>query len=268
MLATALIVFREVFEAALIVGIVLAATRGVASRNTWIAIGIAGGVIGAGLVAAFASTIADAAQGFGQELFNAAVLFIAVAMLAWHQVWMNRHGREIAAQMTTMGKAVSEGGQPLYVLAIVVGVAILREGSEAVLFLYGVAAGATDSHAQLLFGGVGGLAAGVACGAALYFGLLTIPSRVLFSVTGWMIILLAAGMASQGAGFLVQAGILPALGEQIWNSSAILERSSIFGQVLHSLVGYDDRPAGIQLLFYGATLLSIVFFTRVLARQR
>jgi len=268
MLGSALIVFREIFEAALIIGIVLAATQGVAQRSYWISAGVVGGVLGAALVALFADAIATAAQGFGQEIFNAAVLFIAVVMLTWHQVWMSKHGREMALQMGDLGKSIKDGGQPLYVLAIVVGVAMLREGSEAVLFLYGIAASHTDTNMQLLSGALLGLAGGAVCGAALYLGLVKIPTRLLFTVTGWMIILLAAGMASQGAAFLVQAGILPALGEQVWNSSAILEHASMLGRVMHTLIGYDDRPAGVQVLFYVVTLISILFLSRLVSRSK
>lgn len=268
MFGSALIVFREVLEAALVVGIVLAATRGVPNRGLWVSGGIAAGALGAALVALFAQAIAGAARGFGQELFNASVLFIAVAMLTWHQAWMSQHGRDITRHMRELGRSIKEDGEPLYGLAIVVGLAVLREGSEAVLFLYGIAAGNLDSHMQMLIGGLLGLAGGAVCGAGLYLGLLKIPARLLFSVTGWMIVLLAAGMASQGAAFLVQAGVLPPLGDQVWNSSAILARDSMLGRVLHTLVGYDDRPAGIQLLFYGATLFGITALSRLVSRRQ
>lgn len=264
MLATAIIVFREVLEAALIVGIVLAASRGVARRGLWVGYGVAAGVAGACIVAVFAEVIAAAAEGFGQELFNAGILLIAVFMLGWHQVWMSRHGREMAGQMKDLGHSVREGGRPLHVLAIVVGAAILREGSEAVLFLFGVAATDDAATGRMLVGGLVGLAMGAVCGSALYLGLLKIPAHKLFAVTGWMILLLAAGMASQAAAFLAQAGVLPALGEQVWNSSFLLSsKDSILGKVLHTLVGYDDRPAGIQLVFYGLTLIAIVVLTRL-----
>ena len=140
MLATAIIVFREVLEAALIVGIVLAASRGIAHRGAWVAGGIAAGVIGAMLVAAGAETIAAAAAGMGQELFNAAILLAAVAMLGWHNIWMTTHGREMAVAANRLGSEVREGARPLWALALVVGLAVLREGSEVVLFLYGIAA--------------------------------------------------------------------------------------------------------------------------------
>src|SRR5260221_5723635 len=157
MLGALIIVFREVIEAGLIVGIVMAATRGVAGRGRWITIGIGGGVLGDGVVAMFAGVISDAFQGAGQELFNAGVLSIAVVMLMWHNVWMARHGREIADEMRRVGTAVSEGARPLTALAVVVGLAVLREGSEGVLFLYGIMASVTSGSA-LLVGGVLGIA--------------------------------------------------------------------------------------------------------------
>ena len=266
MFGSALIVFREVLEAALIIGIVLAATRGIARRGAWVTGGVACGVLGAVLVALSAEAIAASAQGFGQEWFNAGILMVTVAMLAWHQAWMSRHGREMAQQMNRLGHAVKEGGTALHVLAVVVGVAMLREGSEAALFLFGVAASEGSSARDILMGALLGVGAGAFCGGALYLGLLTIAPRKLFAVTGWMMVLLAAGMASQAAAFLVQAGSLPPLVDELWNSSDVLARSAPLGQVLHVLVGYDDRPSGMQLVFYVATALAIVGLSRWIAR--
>ena len=256
MLGSALILFREVFEAALIIGIVMAATKGVLGRGRWVLFGIGGGLAGASLVAVFAQTIGGAAEGVGQEYFNAGVLFLAVCMLGWHNVWMSRHGREIARQVGEVGQAVALGTRPLYVVASVVGLATLREGSEVVLFLYGILLSGTAAM-DMLIGSVGGLISGMAIGCALYFGLLRIPTKHLFTVTSWMILLLAAGLASQGAHYLVQAGTLPTLGQAIWDSSHILSERSILGQLLHTLIGYSARPSGIQLVFYTVTLVAI-----------
>jgi high-affinity iron transporter len=265
MLATAIIVFREVLEAALVVGIVLAAARGVPRRGVWVSGGIAAGVLGATLVAACASGIAAAVNGIGQELFNAAILFTAVAMLGWHNVWMNRHGRELASNAARLGKAVLGGSRPLYALALVVGIAVLREGSEIVLFLYGIAIASGVGGLSMLGGGILGLAGGVAVGALIYFGLLAIPLRRLFTVTSWLILLLAAGMASQGAAFLMQANLLPSLGNDLWDTSSILSENSVVGLLLHILIGYSAQPAGIQVVFYIATLLIIGTLMRVMA---
>ena len=187
-------------------------------------------------------------------------------MLGWHCVWMGRHGRDIARHMSQVSQAVVQGSRPLYALGVVVGLAVAREGSEAVLFLYGIAAGSNSPALDLLRGGLLGLAGGAAVGAAIYFGLMRIPARYLFAVTTWMIILLAAGMASQGAGFLAQADLLPTLGRRLWDTSGILSDRAILGKVLHTLVGYDAKPSGIQLLFYTTTLLIIGSLTWILGR--
>ncbi len=266
MLATAIIVFREVLEASLVVGIVLAASRGVQRRGVWVSGGIAAGVLGAALVAACAGAIAAAVNGIGQELFNAAILFTAVAMLGWHNIWMNRHGRELAANAALLGRAVLGGSRPLYALALVVGIAVLREGSEIVLFLYGIAIASGVGALGMLAGGVLGLAGGVATGAVIYLGLIAIPLRRLFTVTSWLILLLAAGMASQGAAFLMQANLLPSLGNDLWDTSSILTENSMLGVLLHVLIGYSAQPAGIQVVFYLATLLLIGTLMRLMGR--
>src|ERR1700724_2407727 len=222
MLGTAIIVFREVLEAALIVGIVLAASSGAPGRGRWVFCGSGGGIACGVLFAVFAASITAAASGSGQELLNAVILLLAVGMLGWHNIWMSRHGRELALTARAVGDAVISGSQPLYVLSIVVGLAVLREGSETVLFLYGIAAGGGGGIRSLFAGGTIGLAAGVAVGAALYLGLLRIPQRRLFTVTGWMVLLLAAGMAAQAAGYLVQADLLPPLGGAVWDTSGVL----------------------------------------------
>jgi len=268
MLAIAIIVFREVLEASLVAGIVLAASRGVPRRGVWVTSGIAAGVLGAALVAACAGAIAAAVNGVGQELFNAAILFIAVAMLGWHNIWMNRHGRELAATAATLGKAVLGRSRPLYALALVVGIAVLREGSETVLFLYGIAIASGVSALSILGGGILGLAGGTAIGALIYLGLVAIPLRRLFTVTNWLILLLAAGMASQGAAFLMQADLLPSLGNELWDTSSILSDRSMLGVLLHVLIGYSAQPAGIQVVFYLATLLVIGTLMRVTGRVR
>jgi len=96
--------------------------------------------------------------------------------------------------------------------------------------------------------GIFGLAGGAAVGALVYFGLLAIPLRRLFTVTSWLILLLAAGMASQAAAFLMQANLLPSLGNDLWDTSSILSENSLIGLLLHVLIGYSAQPAGIQVV--------------------
>jgi len=265
MLATLLLVFREVLEAALIVSIVAAATRGVRWRGGWIGGGIALGVVGAGLVALFANGIAEAMSGMGQEWFNAMVLLAAVAMIGWHVIWMSRHGRELALQMKEVGSAVSSGSRPLTALLVVVAIAVLREGSEVVLFGYGLVASGSSAGA-LMLGGLLGILAGVGVGFAMYFGLLKIPMKHFFNATNGLLVLLAAGLASEAAGKLVQADALPTLVDTLWDSSWLLSDDSLLGKTLHVLVGYTAQPSGMQMAFYAATVVLLLSGMR-LSRQ-
>jgi high-affinity iron transporter len=263
MLAALIIVFREVIEAGLIVGIVMAATRGVPRRGTWISGGALAGLAGAILVAVFAKVIADAVAGVGQELLNAGVLAVAVCMLAWHNIWMARHGRELASELRAAGLEVAAGRQSLAALAIVIAVAVLREGAEVVLFLYGVLASEGSSGLMVAAGGALGIALGCAVSALTYFGLVAIPTRFLFAVTTTLIAFVTAGMAAQCVGFLEQAGYVTILSQTLWDSSAFLSDTSIFGRVLHTLLGYNDRPTAMQCFAYFATLVIMLFLTRI-----
>jgi high-affinity iron transporter len=267
MLASLLIVFREVLEAGLIVGIVLAATQAIPRRGVWIAGGIAAGVLGAAIVAIFAGAISEALSGNGQEVFNATILLVAVVMLGWHNIWMSRHGREMAREMREMGQAVSAGEKSLLAMAVVVAVAVLREGSEVVLFLYGIAASSKEGASALIIGGLLGIAAGAAVTYALYRGLVAIPLKRLFSVTGVLIALLAAGMAGQAAAILADADLIPSWGDEVWNTSWLLSQDSLVGRALHALVGYSDRPMGVQVAAYVAVFIVLAGLARWIGRM-
>lgn len=267
MYATALIVFREILEAALIIGIVLAATQGIAERTRWVLGGVFAGLLGASVTAALADQIMSSMQGMGQEVFNASVLIIAVVMLGWHSIWMQKHGRELAGKLRSYGNEVAQGDSHISILAIVIAMAVLREGAEVVLFLHGIAASGADTSASMVTGGLLGLSGGVLAGLSIYYGLLRIPSRLLFQVTTWLIVLLAAGMAAQAAHYLEMASLLPPLGGAVWNTSAIIPEHSLAGQVLHVLIGYTARPDVVQLIAYLFTIMVIFTMIKYINRR-
>jgi high-affinity iron transporter len=266
-LAALIIVFREVFEAGLIIGIVLAVTGSVPHRNRWIVGGVLAGALAACVVAAFAGALSQLFAGMGQELFNAAILSVAVMMLTWHNVWMARHGREIAGEMRAVGQAVADGTKSLLALAVVVGVAVLREGSEVALFLYGIIASDGGSALSLAIGGIIGLALGAAVCLLTYFGLMRIPPRKLFATTTVLITLLAAGMAAQAVAFLESANWLTSLDTVVWDSGWLLSDKSIAGRAMHTLIGYTDQPTEMQLLVYVAILLATIVLMRLTGSQ-
>lgn len=258
MLGAAIIVFREALEAALIIGIIAAATRGMQARNFWLFAGISAGLAGSLVVASLTGRIAELAEGTGQELFNAGVLGLAAAMLAWHNIWMARHGMQLARDARQLGQDVTSGNREMSALAVVVALAILREGSETALFLYGLLTGGEESLATVLGGGVIGLLAGVLAGYGLYAGFVRIPTRLFFTATSGLILLLAAAMTSQAARFLVQADLLPTLANPLWDTSWLLDNASLPGRFLHTLAGYEAMPSGIQVVFYSTTLILIL----------
>lgn len=258
MVSTFVIAFRETLEAALVISIVMGASRGIAGRTAWIACGFVAGLAGAGLVAVFADAISGLFDGMGRELFNAGVLSIAVLMLGWHQIWMGAHGAELAAESRNVGQRVQKGLRPVSALAFITAIAVLREGSETVLFLYGIAAGGTADSSSMFAGGALGIVAASVLGWLLYAGLLRVPVKHIFKVSGAIMLLLTSGLAAQAAAFLVQSGYLPALGYDVWDTSALLAQDHPVGILLHILIGYVARPEGIQVLAYATTLLVIL----------
>jgi high-affinity iron transporter len=267
MLTSAIIFFREVFEIVLIVGIVLAATRGLPGRSKWIYLGFAGGLVGSALVALFTESISNFADGLGQEIFNAAILFTAALFIGWTVIWMKRHAREMKAHFTKVGEAVAAGDIPSYSLSLVIALAILREGSEMVLFSYGMLASGQSAF-NLITGAIIGLAGGLVVGGLLYLGLLKISPRYFLQFTSWLLVLLVAGMMSQGVGLLIAAGYFENFSSIVWNSSWLLADDHILGESLGVLIGYTSRPAEAQLLVYAATFAVLLGLMKLAEKNK
>lgn len=262
MFATALIVFRETLEAALFVGIVAAATRGLAGRGRWLTAGVFAGVLGALALAAGADRISGLAGGIGQDLVNVGILTVALAMLAWHCIWVSTHGQAMSREAKQLGSSVREGRSAPRALLVAVALAVLREGAETVLFVAGLATGGPSDPVGMAGSAALGLTAGAALGVLIYFGLSKVRPQHLFAVTNVMILVLAAAIASQLARALAQSGLVEFWSGPVWDTSAVLATDSALGVVLHALAGYDANPSGLQLAFYVATLLVVGFATR------
>lgn len=260
MFPTATIVFREVIEIALVIGVVMAATRGLSGRIRLVLAGLGLGVLGSSVIALFTEQISQAMNGVGQEIFNALIMFIAVGFLSWTVIWMKTHGRVLAQELKAVGQDVLSGDKSIYVLIGVVALATFREGAEIVLFTYGMLASKSYTVIEIITGGLIGAAGGAVVGFMFYMGLLKAAQRHLFTVTSWLLIILAAGMAAQGASFLISAGVLPVLHPQLWNTSAILPSGNLFSDTLNVLIGYTPKPTGMELLVYASVLAGVGFF--------
>ena len=262
MIAALVIVFREMLEMALIIGILLAATRGLAGSRRWIGFGIGGGLIGALIVAIFMEEMEAAFDGAGEFMFNAIVLLLAAGLIAWTVFWMTSHGRELSARMKQVGNSVREGTLPSTALAIVALSAVMREGAEAAFFLLGAAQTAQTGGWCLMGCGLLGVLTAQGAGAVIYAGMIRVPVRHLFSVAGWMLMLIASGMASQAAMNLVTINWLPPLVDRLWDTSWLLPQTSLLGEILHVLIGYDEGPSGIQFLVFVGSLLTMALLYR------
>lgn len=270
MFGTAIIVFRETLEAALFVGIMAAATRGLAGRSRWLTVGVLAGSAGALALAAGAEQISALADGVGQDLVNATILALALVMLTWHCVWVSNHGARAAAEARALGSSFKQGQRAPWALMMVVALSVLREGAETVLFVAGYATG--SGLTGTLTGALAGVLSGSAIGALIYLGLSRVPMQRMFAVTNTLILLLAASIASQLARALSQAGLINVWGQPLWDTSRVLRMDSPVGTLAHALVGYDAQPSGLQLAFYALALLVIVSGSRwvraSLKRQR
>lgn len=264
MFATAIIVFRETLEAALFVGIMAAATRGLTGRSRWLTAGVLVGGLGAMALAAGAEHISALADGVGQDLVNAGILGVALAMLAWHCVWVSNQGAQIAAEVRSLGTSFKQGQRAPWALMIVVALSVLREGAETVLFVAGYASGSGSTGT--LIGAFAGVLCGSAMGALIYLGLSRVPVQRMFAVTNTLILLLAASIASQLARALSQAGLISAWGQPLWDTSALLRVDSPMGTLAHALVGYEAQPTGLQLAFYAVAIFALVSGSRWVRR--
>lgn len=266
MFATALIVFRESLEAALFIGIIAAATRGLTGRRLWLSAGVGAGALGAVVLALLAGHISGWLDGLGQDVVNIGVLSLALVMLLWHCIWVTTHTREMVDDARRLGHSVNAGQRTPWALLVVVALAVLREGAETVLFVSGsLTGGSIGSPSAVLSAGFLGLAGGVMVGAALYAGLTRIPVRHVFTVTNVLIALLAGAIASQLVRAMTQAGFIESWTRPLWDTSSFLSQDSAIGTLLHALVGYDARPSGAQLASYLAVLLLIYAGTRLLS---
>lgn len=257
MIQIGIVVFREALEVALVAALLLAATRGIPGRGLWFLAGLAGGAAGAGIVALFAEAITAALAGRGQDLFNAAVLSITVVMVAWTIAWMRKHGATLAKEAAATGARIRSGQAPLYLLAVTVGVAVLRDGSELVVFLSALSLSGQMTLPGIVGGFLAGGVAGTVIGALIYYGVLRAGIRSVFQLAAVLLALLGAGLAAQAAGFLVGAGWLPPLVDPLWDTSPLLSDESAMGQVAHALFGYISQPSAVQVLIYALVLAGI-----------
>lgn len=253
-----IIIFREILEVSIILGIISAATKNIPGRTKYILSGIAVGVFGALIIAFFTSAISDLFDGYGQELLNALILLVTASMIIWTVVWMKQHSCNFVSKMKDYKQQLSSQSAPLFSIAIITATSVFREGSEIVLFTYGIAISSNYPIYKLFFGGIMGFTAAFILGLAIYKGMIKISPKYLFKTTSIILGLIAAGLSAQAANFLSAGEIITVMQQQVWSTSQILPQESDLGKLLNVLIGYSENPTMIELVFYLSTL-GIIF---------
>ena len=254
MIETLLIVWRESLEAALIVGILLTflGRTGEDSGTRYVWGGSAAALAVALFCAAASGGVMAELDPDTQEIVQAGILFVAVAVLTWMVVWMHGHAGGLRGDIERKaGAALATGGH--LGLATIAFVAVFREGIETVLFLWGVVAqhGNATALPMVAAGLVGG---GLAIATAMLFfrGLRRLDLRTFFRVTGILLLLVAAGLLSSGLNKLIGLGLVSPIVPQVWNTSWLIRDDSVLGAVLGALVGYRSRPSLLEVLAFVA----------------
>jgi len=257
MLASFVIIFREGFEMAIVITLLMAATVGMHNRSRWILGGTAAGVFLSLGIGAIIISQPAAIELLSSKLTSAGILIAAALLIGWTVIWMKSHGKNMSQNLKQATLDIKEHRKPLASLAVVAFLAVFREGVESVIFILGLMSSG-DQPNQLAIGGLGGAVAALIVGYAMYKGLIKLNIGKVFDVCAILMAFLAAGMAVNAAGKLVSADVLPAIIPQLWDSTAILDHhTSMFGRFLFVLFGYTEKPSLMQAIAYVGTLVII-----------
>jgi high-affinity iron transporter len=260
------IVWRESVEALLVVGILYAwlkngdadARRGVPYLWGGVALGILAAIgLGAALVG-----FTEVLSGDAQDYFQTGMVLVACVLIVQMVLWMKQHGRTLKREMEeSLEKSTRDANW--WGVTILVALAIAREGSETVIFLYGLGFGQSGHvDASQYLAVLIGLALAFLTFYLLQLGGKIFSWRHFFRVTEIMLLFLGAGLFQTGVDKLIDKEVLPTVVDQLWNSSAILDDSSTFGSLVATLTGYRAHPALMNLIAYAVYWLVVWFLVR------
>jgi high-affinity iron transporter len=255
--AALLITLREGIEAALIVSILLAYLRQLGRADLhpriWWGTGIA--IVLSALAGALIFFVAGEFEGTAAATFEGLVTLAAVAVLTWMIFWMRRVGGRIRSELQhRVDLALAGGTLPLVGLAFF---AVLREGIETALFLFGAE---RATGASSMIGAILGLAIAVVLGYLLYRGGIKLNLRTFFRVTGGLLLVVAAGLFAYSVHELQEAGYLPFLTATAYDVSGFLSDEGGLGALLRALIGYNDDPSVLELASWAGYLLVAGYF--------
>jgi len=269
MLPTYLLSLREGLEAALIIGIVLGALRKI--RRTDLAPALWLGTVsafGVSVLAAILLTMLGLSfKGMAEQIYEGITMLLAAGILTWMIFWMNGQAKSIKSELEEgVNRAVvSTGWRAIFWLAFI---AVVREGVELALFISASFFAGNNGNAAAntiftLTGVVLGLGTSILLGWSLLAATARLNLKRFFQVTGYLLILFAAGLVAHGIHEFNEVGWIPGIVEQVWNLNPVIDETSVFGELLKTLFGYNGNPSLTEIIGYMAYLASVLFlFTR------
>lgn len=255
MFKIAVVIFRESLEIALLLGVIMAVTRPIENSRTYIVLGALLGLVAASLFAFFARSLSVLFGGVGDELFDACVILLTSAIISWTVIWMQGYTKRIKRDLGELSDKIASGTTSQFMLVLVVAATIFREGVEILLFIYSIASTETIRVNEYITGlGIGAFL-GLVVGIIIYLGLVNFAGKYAFKISTILLILIAAGLASEAAGILTSSGIIDIMSGEIWDSSWLINDNSEVGRILNVITGYVAKPNELQITFYFTTII-------------
>ncbi len=268
MFKISIVVFRECLEIALLLGVIMAATKPIQNSKTYILIGTIIGVVCASIFALSARSITSSLGELGDEIFDASIILLTSIIISWTVVWMQGYTKKVRKNLNKLSDEITTGTTSKFMLVAVVATAILREAAEIILFVYSISSADNISGHDYIIGLGVGAASGLAVGTIIYQGLIKYVGKYIFKISTLLLILIAAGLSAEAAGILTSSGLVETFNDQLWDTSWFVSNSSIAGKILNITTGYDSRPNGLQIIFYCTTIISTVAMIKVRSKAK
>jgi high-affinity iron transporter len=266
MLPSYLLSLREGIEATLIIGILLGALR--QTRRPEFVPALWMGTITAAVLSILTAVLLTSfgleMKDPGEAIFESFTMIIAAGLLTWMIFWMSRQARFMKANLESDVRRASQGGKRA--VFFVAFVAILREGIELALFLT-ASVFATSNALQTTLGAILGLGTAILLGWSIFAATVRLDLRHFFQVTGFMLILFAAGLIAHGIHEFTEVGWIPSIIEHVWDLTSIVSAESTLGQLLSALFGYNPAPALSEMIAYVTYLVGVVIALRFAGRK-
>ncbi|MDO8668056.1 MAG: FTR1 family protein [bacterium] len=254
MLESSIISFREILEASLVIGIVLSYLVKIKQTkyNNVVYLGVVAGISASIVGALIFNQVAGGFTGRAEQIFEGITMLVGAFLLTTMILWMMKR-KHVAKELEDKVTAeISEAHK--FGLFLLVFVAVLREGIETVIFL---GAASFTSTGNSLIGALAGIVAAILLGYAIFVGSMKVNLKKFFNITSILLIFFAAGLVAHGIHEFEEAGIIPIVIEQVWDTNSIIDENGMVGGVLKGLFGYNGNPSLIEVSGYLIYLFSI-----------